>query len=398
MRDYNIYPRHIICHLCNFEFQIGTVHPGEQVNCPQCRITVIRIEHNPIVTPLIYATLALFAFFVCLSFPLIEVVTPFIEDVTNISILDMFEYLSQSGFLFLAFIFILFVVINPLMFLIATLYIYSSLLLQKKFPGIKQVAYMMGQLRTWMMADIFFISILVSLIKIKALATIHFGYTMVILFGYVIFIARIVLSISDYWVKEQILNIEGNIINRGKKTIHEIKKQARVNIHLAWALLLTAVLLYLPVNMLPILITNSMGAHFESTLLRGVIQIWSSGDYLIALIIFIASFLIPIIKISVLFVLLLAISGKKIISSSRLTKYYVVVEKIGRWSMIDAFVVILMVSLFTHHSIFILPGSAIIYFCLLVNITMLATRIIDTRLLWPDHTNNSANMMEKYAS
>ncbi|MBN3860432.1 hypothetical protein GKC56_07985 [Neisseriaceae bacterium PsAf] len=393
-RDNSISAREMVCHFCNAEFDIEDVHPGEQVNCPQCQQVLIRIEENPVTTPIIYGLLALFAFLLSLTFPLLSVVIPMIEDTTSISILGIFEYLSSQGFVFLSFVFILFVLITPLIFITATLYVYSGLLLQRRWFKIKEVAYVLGRLRPWIMVDIFFISVIVALVKIRALASVHFGYTMVTLFGYSIFLVRIVLSISDYWLREKILNLEGKTTPFKKQSNMEIKQEARLKIHFSWALLMTAVIFYVPANVYPMMITDGIGFHYASTILEGITEIWNSGDYLISSVIFIASFLIPIAKIFILFIILLAISYKKVLSPKNLTRCYVAIERIGRWSMIDVFVIMLITSLFTSRVVSILPGLAIIYFCLVVVITMLATSIIDTRLLWMDDEYDNEYKME----
>ena len=77
------------------------------------------------------------------------------------------------------------------------------------------------------------------------------------------------------------------------------------------------------------------------------------------------------------------------IPPKKLTWCYVAIERIGRWSMIDVFVIMLMVSLFHSKAVFISAGSAVFYFCLLVNLTMLAIAAIDTRLLWLDGNHKS---------
>ncbi|QRN40769.1 MAG: hypothetical protein GKC53_01135 [Neisseriaceae bacterium] len=391
-RDNSISAREMICHFCNAEFDIEKVHPGEQVNCPQCQQTLIRIEKKPITTPIIYGLLSLLAFFFSLTFPLLNVVIPIVEDRTSISLLRIFEYLNSQGFIFLSFVFVLFVLIIPLIFIMATLYVYCGLFLQKRWVKIKEVAHILVKLKPWIMVDIFCISVIVALFKIKALADVYFDYTMITIFGYSIFLARTVLSISDYWLKEKILNLEGSTTQIKKQSAIEIKQEARLKVHLSWTLLITAVIFYIPANVYPMMITDGISFYYSSTILEGIIQIWDLGDYVISTVIFVASFLIPITKIFILFIILLAISYKRALSPGNLTKCYVVIEKIGRWSMIDVFVITLMTSLFTSPIICILPGLAIIYFCLVVIITMLATNIIDTRLLWVDSQNKQYEM------
>jgi hypothetical protein len=391
-RDSTISSREIVCHFCNTDFVIDRVYPGEQIKCPRCQETLIRIERHPILVPLIYSFLALFSFILCLIFPLLTVTLPYVEQVTTLSIWQLFKYLQQLGNLFLAFIYLFLVIFLPLIFIFTHLYLYLGILFRKKWPLMQKAIAIIAYLRPWMMVDIFFISIIVALIKVNALADFGFGQAMVVLFAYSIFLARLVLASSIYWLKDQVAQIYQQKLLLNKYSDETIKNMAKPKVQLAWALLFTSLIFYVPANILPMMNTEGIGFQpYHSNILQGVISIWNSGDYLISSVIFIASFIIPIFKLFILFILLLSIHihQQQPIPPKKLTWCYVAIERIGRWSMIDVFVIMLMVSLFHSKAVFISAGSAVFYFCLLVNLTMLATAAIDTRLLWLDGNHKS---------
>lgn len=148
----------------------------------------------------------------------------------------------------------------------------------------------------------------------------------------------------------------------------------------AW--LLTAVLLYLPANLYPIMATEFLGREELSTILGGVILLWAHGSYPIALVIFIASVLVPIAKILALAWLCLTVSrGHN--RPSRLSALYQLTELVGRWSMVDVFVVAILVALIQLGALMsIYPGIAALAFAGVVIATMLAALSFDPRLIW----------------
>ncbi|MGH8164262.1 MAG: paraquat-inducible protein A [Rhodanobacteraceae bacterium] len=147
------------------------------------------------------------------------------------------------------------------------------------------------------------------------------------------------------------------------------------------ALTLAALLLYFPANMLPILKLESISGAQANTIVGGVIQFWRSGDYPVALIIFGASVTIPVLKIIALLWLCLATRlGRHPLGMTRL---YRVTEFIGRWSMVDVFVVAILVAVVQLGSVIsIHPGPAALSFASVVVLTMLAAISFDPRLLW----------------
>ncbi len=157
----------------------------------------------------------------------------------------------------------------------------------------------------------------------------------------------------------------------------------RESINLTWALLLTACILYLPANLLPVMTTRSLFGTQEDTILSGVIYFWISGDWALAGIIFIASFLVPLFKLAAL--VLMAVTARRHSGWARAerTRLYRIVEVIGRWSMLDVFVVSLLAGLVKMDQIAeITAGPGIASFGGVVVLTMLASISFDPRLAW----------------
>ena len=151
------------------------------------------------------------------------------------------------------------------------------------------------------------------------------------------------------------------------------------------ALLVTAALLYIPANVLPIMTTTQLGSDIESTILGGIVLLWEMKSYPVATVIFIASVIVPVAKLITLFWLCWSVSRGHPTSLRERTTMYRVTEFIGRWSMTDVFVVVILVGLVHFGGLMtITPGAASLAFGGVVVVTMLAAETFDSRLIW-DH-------------
>ncbi len=150
---------------------------------------------------------------------------------------------------------------------------------------------------------------------------------------------------------------------------------------LAW--LITSIVFYIPANTLPIMSTRFLGKESTNTLMGGVITLWEHHSYPIAIVIFIASVLVPLGKIIVISWLCATVLLGSEKSFRQKTILYRITELIGRWSMIDVFVVGILVALIRLGEIMsIAPGSAALAFAGMVVSTMLAAMAFDPRLIW----------------
>jgi paraquat-inducible protein A len=151
----------------------------------------------------------------------------------------------------------------------------------------------------------------------------------------------------------------------------------------SWALTLTALILLIPANLLPIMTVSQFGEGMPSTIMGGVVLLLHHGMIPIALIVFIASIAVPFLKISGIFVLLLSVQFKWRISRRQRTLMYRMVEYIGKWSMLDLFVIAITAKLVDMGKIASIEGNAAaVYFGLAVVMTMLAAMVFDQRLIW----------------
>lgn len=149
------------------------------------------------------------------------------------------------------------------------------------------------------------------------------------------------------------------------------------------ALLITASILYVPANVLPIMTTAQLGRSEESTILGGVVLLMELGSYPVAAVIFIASVLVPIGKLLTLSWLCWSVARRHSTSHHQRAVLYRVTEFIGRWSMTDIFVVMILVALIHLGGLLrITSGAAAVAFGGLVIVTMLAAESFDPRLIW----------------
>jgi len=153
-----------------------------------------------------------------------------------------------------------------------------------------------------------------------------------------------------------------------------------------WALLLSAMAMYLPANLLPIMSVVSLGNTQSDTIMSGVIYFLKHGDWPLALIIFVASVLVPLLKMIALIYLLVSVQRRSHLRRQQRTRLYRITELVGRWSMVDVFVVALLVALVQVGNLATIePELGVVAFAAVVILTMLAAMAFDPRLIWDNH-------------
>nr|WP_106353567.1 paraquat-inducible protein A [Yoonia maritima] len=150
-----------------------------------------------------------------------------------------------------------------------------------------------------------------------------------------------------------------------------------------WAWLIAGMIAYIPANLYPMLLTNTLVEHTESTIVGGVVDLMHHGSWGIAIIVFVASVMIPIGKFIAVIYLALSVQRRSNSQQHERHKAYELVEFIGRWSMIDVFVVAILSALVQLDTIATInPGIAAVSFALSVIFTMIAAQSFDSRLIW----------------
>jgi paraquat-inducible protein A len=155
-----------------------------------------------------------------------------------------------------------------------------------------------------------------------------------------------------------------------------------------WALLLTAAILYIPANLLPIMTVNSMGTGQTDTIMSGVIELVNYGMWPIATVVFVASIVVPTFKLIGIALLLYSVQRHQPMSVRQRILMYRFIEWIGRWSMLDIFVIAILVAMVNFGSLAsIEPGIGAAAFACVVILTMLAALTFEPRLIW-DNTDS----------
>ncbi len=173
---------------------------------------------------------------------------------------------------------------------------------------------------------------------------------------------------------------EATICPRCCATVHTRKPGS---ITYTWALVLTSLILLFPANLLPIMQVDYLGSQEYSTIMDGIIYFFKEGSYGIGIVILTASVLVPVFKIAGIMLILLSIHFRWKTWLRHKTMMFRFIEFIGRWSMLDIFVIALLTVL-VNFGFFstISAASAATYFCGVVISTMLAAITFDTRLIW----------------
>lgn len=167
---------------------------------------------------------------------------------------------------------------------------------------------------------------------------------------------------------------------RCNSVVHRRKPESLAR---TWAFLLASLIFYIPANLLPVMYTDMFGNGSENTIMSGVIEFWESGSWDIALLIFIASIAVPCLKFLVLGTLLITCQLRSRWAMRERSKLYRLIEVIGYWSMLDVLVVALIAALVQFRSLSsIEPRLGILFFGLVVVLTMLAAMSFDPRLIW----------------
>ena len=150
-----------------------------------------------------------------------------------------------------------------------------------------------------------------------------------------------------------------------------------------WAYLLAAIALYVPANTLPIMYTSSLFGSSEDTIMSGVLYLWDSGSWYLALVVFAASIVVPLAKIIALAALAASVQLGWRARRAERARLYRLIESIGRWSMLDIFVVTLLATVVQLTALAsVRPGPGALAFGAVVVLTMLAARSFDPRLIW----------------
>ncbi|WP_028212821.1 paraquat-inducible protein A [Paraburkholderia mimosarum] len=163
-----------------------------------------------------------------------------------------------------------------------------------------------------------------------------------------------------------------------------------------WAFLTAAMVMYIPANLLPVMYTNSLFGTENDTILSGVVYLWTSGSWPLAIVVFVASIAVPMLKILALAYLAISTQLHSRWYAVQRTRIYRVVEFVGRWSMLDIYVITMLVALVQFQALAtIQAGNAAIAFGAVVVLTMFAAMAFDPRLIWDEAERDHAGTRQR---
>ncbi|RTE66597.1 paraquat-inducible membrane protein A [Amphritea opalescens] len=176
------------------------------------------------------------------------------------------------------------------------------------------------------------------------------------------------------------LSLEGELCDRCGARLHS---RVPNSMNLSWASLIAAVILFLPANMLPIMTFKSFGQGEPSTILGGILHLLDQDMLLIGLVVLFASIVVPVLKIIAMTILLCTVQFRLQTNLRQKTLMFRIIEWIGRWSMLDIFVIGILVALVQLGNIAHIEGNdGATAFAVVVLLTMFSAIIFDTRLIW----------------
>jgi len=150
-----------------------------------------------------------------------------------------------------------------------------------------------------------------------------------------------------------------------------------------WAFLIASIIMYIPANIMPIMTVQNMGKGDPHTIIGGIVVLIYEGMLPIAFVVFVASLLVPLLKMIGIALLLISVQHSWQVTPRHRTKMYRIIEFVGRWSMLDIFMISILVAMVDFGGIAkVYAGTGAIAFAAVVVLTMLASISFDSRLIW----------------
>jgi len=402
-----------------------TAGTGNIVICSRCGTELHRYKKDSINRTAALCLTGLFLYFPAMILPLMTFQTLGMSESSNI-IKSIITYYRQEFFL-VALMVLFSAVLFPFLKLSLGFVVATCIKLEKFPPFLPRLFRLYIHLEDWAMVEVYLLGVMVTVIKMYPTTDISYdlGFFCFIALVLVTMGTTVVLDKKIFWTRmkgcseqdepdredvvgspvpeyEAITAMEAGLLscdicNRltitpDHATQHPIHCSfCGAGLHIrkpdsisrTWALILTSALLFIPANILPIMRVDYLGKPDYSTIIDGVIHFFKDGSFAVGLIILSASILVPLFKIIGLLIILLTIRYKQGAFLRQTAKMFRFIEFIGRWSMLDIFVIALL-SVLVRFGFFssIQAAPAATYFCLVVITTMFAAQTFDSRLLW----------------
>lgn len=409
MRYSSFYETVTACEECDLLHRIPPLKEGERFKCQRCGHVLLNVHEHASARILSTAGSALLMLALALVFPFLGFSSNGAE--RSVTLFNVVAVLIQQDYLILSAIVCLALLVFPAAYLFSVSCLVWSFT-HHTISGVlkRSFARWIITIQPWLMVDVFLVGALVALVKMNSLADIELGLSFWAFCAYVILLVKTISLVDRRWLwnkvagpgpeqtlsKENVTAMEEELIgchfcgatqsihakhcSRCGHSIHSRHPNSLVS---TIAYLIAAVIMFVPANVFPIMQTTFLGSSEPSTIMGGVFLLWSLGSYPVALVIFLASVVIPLAKIFSLSWLCWQSYKPTERETQQKIKLYRITEMVGRWSMIDVFVVAVLTGLVQlGNLISILPGPAVLSFAAVVVLTMLAAIMFDPRLLW----------------
>lgn len=394
----------IICPSCDIKVNTQEIPTGVNAHCPQCDTQLYRGKQFLLHTNLMLAFSGLIFFIPALFLPFITI--RLINVNFSSTIVSGSFALFNEGFIALGILIFLCSAVIPLLLFISIIGAHWGLK-HKHFAIFKYSLFTYQKVKHWWMVDVFLLSIAVASFKLLEYSTVTPQIGLIcITFSQIIAITLIIrMSVRRYWQAWspaehfdfseieshcQHCHLSQPKTNKCTRCQQPILYRKPNSAQRTWAFLIAATVFLIPANFLEISIIFSNGIRYEDTIFSGVVTL-TKGHIPIAIVIFVASILVPVAKIVGLAYILICIQLKSATDQYQRMKLYLFVKWIGKWSILDLFVIATTIALVDRDQILdFSPGPAAIAFAAVVVLTMCAAESLDPRLIWdqPSKTNN----------
>ncbi|MDV5168857.1 paraquat-inducible protein A [Photobacterium rosenbergii] len=388
-----------LCPGCDLPLLPQVAEQGQSAYCPRCNTRLYRGGHFRFSSELAIALACLILFIPAHFFPLITIR---LFGVMIPATLTSGTFSLAPNFPAVALLILFCSSIAPLLVCGSVLGAQVGLRF-RRIKLFRRSLWIIEHLKHWAMFDVFLVSLGISCFKVQDYADIFVGpglYSLVLLqLLTALLLTRI--SINRYWEAWQ-PETEHKKYSHARHCHHchmtqddhdncvrcdfPLHKRMPQSIQKTWAYLIAATVFIFPANLYPISIFLNNGKRVEDTIFSGVASLVNSDMLGIAIIIFIASIVVPVAKILGLAFILLNIQFKRSVNHLQRMKLYRFIQWIGKWSMMDLFVISIMVTLIDRDQLLdFTPGPGAIAFGVVVVLTMLAAESLDSRLIWDNY-------------
>lgn len=368
-------PLSLACHHCGASYQRPILSPGQWARCVRCDSV---LETYATFTPSAWLAVVCAAILTLALANAYPVATLVVQGAAQpASFFDAIIITWQTGYPEVALLTLAAGFVLPALQLGLLAWVLSWFVSGHLPPHFDRLLDVLDWIKPWCMVPVFLMGVLVSVVKLAGLATLVPGVGLFATAVSAVLITSLA-RLSAFRLRTIAFDAALPV-----GPVHEQAPPSPAQFTRIWALLLAALILYIPANLLPIMSINAITGSSAHTIMGGVIELVGMGSWDIALVVFIASVMVPSFKLICLATLVWLAQQKNGYALRRRTHLYGMVEFIGQWSMLDVFVVILLSALGRFGALLsIQPGAGAVAFGAVVVLTMLAAMSFDPRLAW----------------